>query len=115
MIKEVYRQRMLEKNISVKNADDLVKLLKNDEKSFYFFLMHAYLEDLDLTGIADNDYAELRIALSLFCDVADKTLKESSIRQYFDKYMYTKESSEQIDKVVHELLREKAIREIGES
>lgn len=111
LIGNVYKQRM--QSITINNQTDFLELLNGNERDLYFYLMYAYLYDLDLTNILDFNITPVRIVISLFCDNADK-LGYPEIRKYYDKFLVTNESTQQAGNVIKELtmvLKKKEIKE----
>ena len=100
LLDRVYRQRKA--GISVTTTEEFRALLAHSEREFYFFLMHSYLYDTDLSDIIKPEYSDIRLAVGYFCDIAER-LGFPDIKKYYDKFMVTNESSQQIHNVINEL------------
>lgn len=114
IIDKLYDERS--KQFSIKTKEDLLNLLEDSEREFYFYLTYAYIRNLDLADIIDNSVTAIRIGISLFCLQAE-AVGLSSIKKYYDRFLVVDESSVQAYKVLSEFSisdkREKIVEKLN--
>lgn len=92
----LYEERL--KGIVITTEEQMIDLLKKDEKTFYYLLMYFYLNGTDLGNMIRYS-SILANCITLFCD----SCNDEKIIEYFSKYLDLTEIPIQIGKIYNEL------------